>query len=256
MRRIIFSLVGLTLSAAVVGSAITVAPANAAVSRAKLSFVNAHVGAGEGVTAQYSARRVPEGGQVLLQKAVGTAGVWKKVRRVSPGVARTATLIAPVMGRHAYRVVIRSAAKRIVARSAAILYSYGTVELATIDQNETRTVTLNDGMIYRYVWSAYHSSVNVETLKVERTSCRSLTLSAAFKQASSYTNTLPTTVTVVQEAADPVTMSVLPNSTASMTTGVVPGTAWALQVTVPRLGLGQYAYGNGTASCFTPTGSV
>lgn len=259
VRRGIAFLVSVVISGLSLGVASS--PASAAQPKSRLIFPEAHVGAGDPVQARFVTKRVPKGGRVLLEKAVGTAGVWRKVQRLPNRAGASTTLTAPPMGRHAYRVAILDATRKVVAVGRATLFSYGPVELGTINGDSTGTVTLANGTIYRYVWSVSAGSVQREIIKIDRASCRSLAMSTAFDQQSQFaTNVLPATVTVVQEAAEPTGVAVAPNAASSTTVTLVPGTAWALQVTVPKSGgsifSGAAVYGNGVAQCYTPTGRI
>lgn len=255
MRRIALGIA--CLSVVISSGALGASPATAAAPRAGLVFVHAFVDAGAPATARYSARGVPTGGKVLLQKAVGTAGVWQKVRRLPAGMGRSVSLTAPAMGRHAYRIVIKSASGRVVAKAATSLYSFGSVALSAVLDSSESTTTLNSGTIFRYLWAGWAGESAHEEFKVDRTSCRSVTLSLASKQEPRSTNMAPATETVVQEAADPTSVSIAPNTTASLTASLRPGTAWAVDTTVPTDYFGTNSvYGNGTASCYTPNGTI
>jgi hypothetical protein len=250
MRRKLGALVvcGALTAATVVGSAAS--SSAAAKPRVRLAFASAQVDAGAPVAVRYSATRVPPRTKVVLQKAVGTAGRFQDVRKIAAGAGRSVTVTAPAMGRHVYRVAVRERRSGKVLKAATgVLYSYGPVPFEKFS-GWSETATLNNGTLFRYTFVGTYSEDGDERMTFDRTSCRSIEVSIAHRQTARDTNTLPGGVTVVQENADPVTLSAGPNATAGGTVALAGG-AWLLQMSVPS----GVIFGNGTASCWSADGT-
>jgi hypothetical protein len=210
-----------------------------------LHLASGQANAGGLVTVRYSAAHLPKHSSLVLQRTVGTAHAWAKVKVLVPSSAKAAyaghtTMRAPQMGSYAYRILITTKAHAKVASAGRTLHVYADVPLATVMNTTTGTVQIGTSL-FRFV-----QTYNMTFLHFDTTTCRSANLSFAGDARSA-----GATLTVIQETADPFTLTATPD-------GVVSGTV-ALTGNAADF---SYSYGpnysnlyvNGTLSCFTSNG--
>ena len=129
-----------------------------------------------------------------------------------------------------------------------LIYAYETLTLGSLLHAGSNTVEFN-GHLFRYVWT--NDSGSTETiLHRNATSCRSITLIAIAKTSDG--SDPASTLDVVQETADPVSVGIPPNTQRTIT-AKLSGNAFTAESTDETTAGG--LYGNGSASCWSLNGS-
>lgn len=224
------------------------------------------IGAGPVIT--YSVR----GGQrAVLQRQFGTGRVYKTVAVLS---GHRGTITAPrlaVQGKFDYRVVLRGGRRIIAISTARPVFSYATVALTTVLSAAGKAqcpggvvdigtqpftaefANINDCEGGGYIPTAGSGTVNLLTMA--STTCRSIGLTIGGMDTASTGGVA--SVTVAQENADPVSVSV-PAASLVPFTASLTGAAWQLQDATATNGSNGDAAGialSGSLSCYTPSGT-
>jgi hypothetical protein len=224
---------------------IAVAQANTSVPRITAKLIHDRLSVGARPQLHYRVAGEPRG-SVLLIQARG-AGGWKTDASlpVSAGASGTWTGSAASRGRFLYRALVEVGSRKLATSSTLTLYVYGAVPLSAILGTKVVSVTVN-GESYAYAWKAvgWESDAIVQ---ISATSCRSLHLTMAYTQNGSADVADVATLLVIQEART------VAGNVASGTIGTVEANvAGAFEIALQNAP--GHAYGNGTASCWSPNG--
>jgi|HubBroStandDraft_2_1064218.scaffolds.fasta_scaffold30472_2 hypothetical protein len=234
---------------------------------ASLAIPAPRITIGTGPVVTYGVR----GGQrAVLQRQFGTGRVYETVA-VLP--VHGGTVTAPrlsVQGRFDYRVVVYSRNRMVAISPARPVFSYATVALTAVFSTAggaqcpggvvdigTQPFTadfanINDCEGDGYIPTAGSGTVNLLTMA--STTCRSINLTIGGMDTASTGGVA--SVTVAQENADPVSVSV-PAASLVPFTATLTGAAWQLQDATVTNGSNGDAAGialSGSLSCYTPSG--
>ncbi|RIJ77485.1 hypothetical protein D1871_07100 [Nakamurella silvestris] len=210
------------------------------------TIVKPRLDAGKTTEVRYKLARVPSGSTITLQRTMGTAKKWTDVTKLSNVAAGSVTITAPARGSYGYRILIIKSGVAVATSVTAKLYSYSNISWAELTGDSTQTVNV-DGTLFRYVdytqWE-WHSF-----LRLDRTSCRRLDLQAVDVTSSS---SAPVgNVSVTQESADPVTLTLPKNQIRSLSVAL---SGDALDISTGGSFDG-YIYVNGSFNCYTADGT-
>lgn len=252
--------------AAVLGLAAPAAPAALAAPAASaarpsvtLKFANAHISHTAQPVVEWSSKNVPAGSRFQLQRQFGSAHVWKGIQVLSgrSGSARSARV---EMGRYGYRIQVHHSGKIVATSSTATLYSYASIPLTNLCNEDTSTVYVLDtngcqtqtvqvgGTVFTYLIEdeppgppQYDQDVKVGA----RTSCRSISLQWALDNNAQPSDTAQ--VEVVQASADPQTARIGQGKIGSKTMSLAGG-AWFLDLSDSNV---DNEYVNASLSCWS-----
>lgn len=239
------TLAGAVVAGSLAVSAVAVLPSAAAAPAAKRAIItvaaaSVAIDAGTSPVLNYTVTRFRSGAKILMQRQYGTAGVWKTVGKLT---AASGSFTAPAVGQgeFVYRVAVKQR-KRILAARTALVRAYAPVSMETF-LNDSSSTTQIGTRLFRYVlsWTGLSSSISVSA---DDHTCRHLSLEVGLSGG----NSSSTLVTVVQEAADPASVTVPKGEVKTLEVDLAPG---AFQVTHSN---SAYGYLNGTLSCYTPSG--
>jgi hypothetical protein len=146
-------------------------------------------------------------------------------------------------------LVLSSKGKALVA-AGRNLHVYDNVPLATILNTTTSTEQIGASLFRYATYTGYYDGLKF--LHFDSTTCRSATFVIASDDGGN-----GGAVSVVQETADPYTLTVGPGQTASGTV-LLSGNAADFTLTQNRYSSDRslYSYANGTMNCWTATGTV
>jgi len=201
----------------------------------------------------YVTSNLPAGVRIYLQRQFGSAHAWKNVEQLK---ARRGTATAPAvaLGEYGYRLHVMAGHRVVVTSRSHKLYSYGTVPLSALCPADgiscpAHTIQVGDTIFtYVLVGNGDYPDYN-PALELNSTSCDSLSLQFA---AAYDTNTSDSAyVEVIQSKTDPQYGSTLVGTIGSFRASLDGGpfyleTAETVDADVVM---------NGTASCYTPSGT-
>jgi hypothetical protein len=218
-----------------------------------LTYQGAFAGASAGgdATFTYVASHVPAGDSILLQKASVSGGQlkWRTVSDLQVAPVGTSTVIRPPLGRNAYRIAVVDGKSRVLASAPHNLDVYKSFTFAELTTRPIQTVKLGNGLDFTYVFQA--------EIFLEHTSCRSLGEVDLFNKGTG-ARQFRVTDTVGNATAS--RTSAVPASTGSnidavfVRRSVTVGEDLDLHI-LNNATLGTTIYGNGSATCFTDTGT-
>jgi hypothetical protein len=234
---------------------------------ASLAIQTPRITIGTGPVVTY---RVRGGQRAVLQRQFGTGRVYETVAVLS---VHGGTVTAPrlsVQGRFDYRVVVYSRNRMVAKSPARPVFSYATVALTAVFSTAggaqcpggvvdigTQPFTADFANIDDCEGGGYiptAGSGTVDLLTMASTTCRSINLSIGGMDTASTGGVA--SVTVAQENADPVSVSV-PAASLVPFTATLTGAAWQLQDATVTNGSNGDAAGialSGSLSCYTPSG--
>jgi hypothetical protein len=215
--------------------------ANSAKPRLAWQFQSADVDQGTPAVAMYQVAGLPAGSRVTLERAFGTAGVFRKVAASTKAVG-SFTVTAPQMGQYTYRMTVRSKAGKKLTWGDQKLRAYRDVPLAEMLGQSTDTVQIGTTL---FRWAAAGG-----TYKWQDTSCRRFAFNAARKDYN-ISSAKPGKVTIIQERGDPLELQV-PVGTIVPGAIELAGGAWELQAG----GSSYYTYIDGVANCWSTNGEA
>jgi len=258
-----------TIAAAVAGvvvlgvtaPAALAAPAPAARPSVTLKFASAHISHTSQPVVEWASKNVPSGSRFQLQRQFGSAHVWKGIQVLS-GRSGSAKSAKVQMGRYAYRIQVHRSGKVIATSNTATLYSYASIPLTNLCNENTSTVYVLDtngcqpqtvqvgGTVFTYLIEdeppgppQYDQDVKVGA----RTSCRSISLQWSLDNNAQPSDTAQ--VEVVQASADPQTARIGQGKIGSKTMSLAGG-AWYLDLSDSN---GDNEYVTATLSCWSTT---
>lgn len=253
VRRLGAAIVGATVLAAT-ATACTVPPSPTITwgfTNLPLAAPAPGVFAGDNASLTYTASNVPAGGQILLQKAGISNGAlkWSNIEPLNRVHVGVATLPRPPLGRNTYRLAVTDAKGKLVASANHTLDVYDEFTFSQLTDRQEHTVLIPLGgggtFPFKYVFQA--------EIFIEHTSCRML------NEVQLYTNgNLGRTLRVSDTVAGKTKVEDLladANGSISSITGHPLTIGEDLDLLVlDNNTLGDTAYGNGKATCFTDTG--
>ncbi len=250
----IAALTAIFLAAAPASAATAAAPYHTpTIPTARWSVPGGKVAAGTTVRIVYEMRGSYGNGTVAeLQRQMGSAHVWTRVQNIPQKERASASTHVPAMGAYAYRIIIRNGHKTLAVSKTMRLYSYGTVSAEAFTDGTSSTTTVGTSL-YRWVIRRY-STGNIADFTRDYVTCRSVTLSAGRPASDAwdgpeYTNVH---VDVIQENADPATLSIPFNRVVSKTFALT-GKAFTMHLTTGSI-YTLSVYFNAKFSCYTANG--
>jgi len=254
-------IVSVSLIAAMLGVTVGVANAEPAAlastrthAKLALSFTPNRIEQGSSVHARYSAAGLPVGASLVLQYEVGTAQVWRTVRKLK---ARSGLAYAPPVpqGRYIYRLLALVGRKFYAQSPWRYLFSYGPVSFLYLCQNystawcQPGTTTVGT-TVFNYALDVYPSTYPdyAPIITMPNTSCRSITVSMS-EDSGNPTGTVYDSV--LQASALPQYGQSDSNGDLTTDTFTLNGSAWSLEVAVAN---GGDMFVNGTADCYSYNG--
>lgn len=200
----------------------------------------------------YSVTAPAPGGTVILQRAYGTANVFRNLTTLAhPTSTKTIngalTVAAPARGRYLYRIVVLDKKAHSLRSATHYLYSYGNVSMLwVLPGNGGGTVAVGTGL-YRYADEAgdgYDRGLDEST-------CRSVTISGAFSNSAEDEPGASAILSVLEERGDGGAMSIVPGRVSTKTVALAAG---AFQLSLTSTAEYHNAFINATFSCYTASG--
>jgi hypothetical protein len=190
------------------------------------SFVSADVAAGQAPHVRYAVSGVPRGGSVVLQRRVGTAGVWRSAKVLTRS-GRSAVAPAVGMGLWRYRVVVRDASRHVLAAKGRQLRAYSHLRLGDYLSTFWGGGSLVVGdRTFVYVGQTRYG--HPQPFHADSTPCRRLHVDLG--APTSTTNDWVWTSTIVQQSRDSVSATTGPGVVDAVEAAIVPGQSWAVEV--------------------------
>lgn len=204
---------------------------------------------------KWSAKNMPPGAAIVVERQLGTADSWRTVAHL--GAAHTATVPGLPMGRHRVRITVVGGG-RTLGESEATVFSFGRVPLATLT-SQWWSVLARPGVYttpartFSYAFRFYLPWQHNPVLAVDRTqTCKSVHID--WIPGSSDNNPQPESrvmLTLVQESADPVPRSAAYDEFASLDATLVPGESWSISMRQIGGAAADDAFVNGYAVCYS-----
>lgn len=220
--------------------------------------------AGQPIVFSWSTHKLPREARVVLQRQVGTGLVWRTAE-VLHGSSGHSTTSPRAPGRYHLRVAVLASHSKLIAKSDALLDVFGEVPLSTllnsnVGTEATPTATFSYALRSENGDGAPSPTQNALTVSASTSHCRSIRLeflaTPEFGRATE-TTTVTGSVSVVQEAADPVTVPMTPGVVDSLEATLAPKQSWGIadHYDTPTIDTeffyGVVFYFNGIASCDT-----
>lgn len=217
------------LTTLIVGLLLGASSATTALAQARphLSWSLPNATAGTPTSVSWSASRVPAGAQLVIQRPVGTAKVWRDVARLS-GSSGTASLPAESLGSYPFRLAALGSHHRVLAQSQRSLHVFGKVPFAVLFGQTTDTfATPSASFAYAFNKDGAQNGI----ISVTKNPCESVTVEFALGSAYADTSEFSGeqgTVSIVQQTRDPVSASAGIEGLNSISTTLVPGQSWSV----------------------------
>jgi hypothetical protein len=213
------------------------------------------VTAGATLVLNYSSQGLPMGSRLYFQKQVGTAAIWQNVAALHSR-AGIATAPGRPLGVYKYRVVVINRHRLLATSATVVVYSYGTVTLSTLCRTLNTPCSSGTEPVGTTLLE-YEEGPNApgftypnfgETLKVERSTCRSGQVRFAFykppKTGQAY-------MKLLQARAEPQEVSIASPNEVGTFAFTFAGGAWEL---LNASSTGGNLVISGIFSCYTATG--
>lgn len=256
-RPLVRSLHMRTLRIALTGVIATLGlAASVSVAQAKPSLtltLPAQADAGTPASFSWTATRAVSRGTLVVQRQVGTARVWRTIRKLS-GKSGSGTLPPLALGSYQWRIanIGPGPRRKLAAERRRTLRVFGKVPLATLIGGGLTTKTLSlPTTTFPYVLELKSYGGVEMPLTSTRSVCRSLHLDLAGGDAGEGASG---TVTLVQETDDPKAATVPRLAMATLGSPLALDRSWSVRVVQDQAGGGSIAmsfYFNGFASCYS-----
>jgi hypothetical protein len=200
----------------------------------------------------YSARQLSAGQHVVLQRQMGTAATWGTVAKLPSSTGSALTPVMSSMGTWSFRVAVVDSAETVLASGqAAALEVSAKVPLGTLLDSSTDKSVVIDHHTFRYVYSPNLESFTYDIdgtrlFGSTSTRCRFIHLDLASSDGRFFTDSdyRPDAFEIVQQSADPRSVTIAPDRAGTLEATLRPGQSWALSISGSY-----YAYLNGYAIC-------
>jgi hypothetical protein len=235
---------GLLISFAAV---VLLAPTALATSAPRVSLkLPGAVDAGSPIPFSWSGRHLGPQHRLVVQRQVGTAHSWQTVMRLKANSGSDQLPGLP-LGRYKLRIADFSIIRRVLAQQVARIGVFGLVPFSTLFNASENRVYTTPSTTFSYV--AHYESFDDPAWTVSHNHCRSVHI--AFVSGSHYKPTT-STLTLVQETRDPVSVSTPTDAIATLDAELVPGQSWS--VNPDTIGGESTFYINGYAVCESTAG--
>jgi len=179
--------------------------------------------------------------RLVVQRQVGTARSWKSVLRLR-GRSGSTELSGLPLGRYRLRLADLVWRGRVLAKQVSGLGVFGQVPFTTLFGTPRTRVYTTKTVTFSYVRS--FESYENPAFTVEDNHCRSVHI--AFVSGAGYGGK-SSSMTLVQESRDPVSVTTETDELASLDAELVPGQSWSVNLATP--GSESVFYVNGYAVC-------
>ncbi len=235
---------------------------SAAEARARASVqlgLPAQATAGEPTPFSWSASGIPHHGSLVVQRTVGTANRWRTILRLR-ALSGSAKLPSLYLGRYRLRLAAFSSGGRLLGLQARKLVVFGKVPFSTLITGSVYAPVGPGGHVgagtlatatgtFSYVFEVGSFPEAIVVSKAD-SECRSVHMEILGPAGAGGGEVSGLTLTVVQEAADPVSVSAPLGAVAMLDASLTPGQSWALNAgTQPQGARSIYLYLNGYAVC-------
>jgi hypothetical protein len=201
----------------------------------------------------FTAKRVPRADKLVIQRQMGTARAYRTVAALSNVASGTGSLPALQLGVYRFRIAVLSARHGktvVVATASTHLAVFGDIPLSTLFAAAAAVggtyTTPTRTFPWAVQWWVTGSSVTQFTENPADSHCRSLNLD--FVAESGHLSGDTVTLTVVQQASDPLAVSAAQDVISSLDVTLTPGQSWSVQTAATNF-FGLNVDLNGTASC-------
>jgi hypothetical protein len=204
----------------------------------------------------WTAKRVPAGGKVVVQRQVGSAKAWRTVARLPAGGNGVGNLPALGLGEYQVRIAVQGKKKNgkrpILASRRIVLRVFGVVSFAMLFAKETPGTYTATGRTFSYAFprTMFGSSQTAVTIAKDRNFCRAVHVDVvlgkgALGPASAH-------VGLLQETRDEAAVSLATDVISSLDAALTPGQSWSINnaLTSGDAPLGVGIYYNGFANCY------
>ncbi len=233
------------------------APANAA-QRPKLNLMLPPAGGDTGVPTPFSwSVQHKRPGIVVVQRQVGTLGNWRTIATLR-GSSGTGTIPALPLGSYSLRIanlgprIKHTRRYRQWGRQLRELRIFGRVELGTLMHDESSGVLSTPTNTFVWIdWTSPKPTPG-EVFGFPINYCRSVHIDFVTNNENDARNRPATTgtVTILQETADPVSVTAAEGVIAGVDADLVPGKGWSMTVSEAGDEYSVMLYYNGWASCY------
>lgn len=207
----------------------------------------------------WSASGVPHHGSLVVQRTVGTANHWRTIAHLRT-LGGSGKLPPLSLGRYNLRLAAVSSDGRLLGLQARKLFVFGEVPFSTLITGSIYAPVGPGGHVgagtlatatgtFSYVFkvSSYPGAIVVSKANSE---CRSVHVEFLGPAGSGGGEVTGLTLTIVQEATDPVSVSAPLGTVATLDALLTPGQSWALNAgSQPQGARTIYLYLDGYAVC-------
>jgi hypothetical protein len=238
------------------------APADAAV-RPKLNLTLPPAGGDAGVPTPFSWNiQHKRPGIVVVQRQVGTLGSWRTIATLR-GTSGTGTIPALPLGSYSLRIanlgprIKHTHRYREWGRQLRELRIFGRVELGTLLHDESSGVFSTPTNTFVWIDRTSPKPTPGEIFGFPINYCRSVHIDFVTDNENDIKNRPATTgtVTILQETADPVSMTAAEDTIAGVDANLVPGKGWSMAVSEAGDEFSVVLYYNGWANCYRTASS-
>jgi hypothetical protein len=179
---------------------------------------------GSPVTFTWSARHLGGGAHLVIQRPVGTSHTWKTMGRL-PSLSGSGEIPGMTLGKYRYRVAAIKG-RWLLAQQAAGTAVFGPVPFSTLFHNGGSGAYATPTSSFPYV--AVYSADAVPAFTVKDNNCLSVHIGFVPGQ---HRGPGTGTLTLVQEARDPVSATVAYDAIGSIDAELTPGQTWGVNIT-------------------------
>jgi hypothetical protein len=221
---------------------------------ASVAFQAGGATASSPITFAYRSANLAGSERVVLQRSEGTAHHWTTVAALKADSQGTSQLAGLPLGQYLFRIAVLGRHGLVVSQRQW-LRVFGNVPFAQIGGGEHRGTLALATTTFDYVLTFEAPGTGFST---SRTTCRSVSLRFAATVISGVSNGEPVSFkfSVVQADLEPTGVAGGEREPIELNATLIPGTSWAINVQKLTGGFHlDEIYVNGSASCYTLTGS-
>lgn len=175
---------------------------------------------GASVSFTWASKHIGKRVELVIQRPVGTAHVWRSVKRLTTRTGSD-TLPPAALGRYRYRLAaIRG--HKVVAKQAAWVSVYGQVPFSKLF-NRSTDVHVTPTASFPFVWESIIVKSSHPTLEDKQNRCLAVHVDFVTQSHSD-----DIVVSVVQETRDPVSAAAPADTISSVEAQLTPGQTWAI----------------------------
>jgi hypothetical protein len=187
---------------------------------------------------EFTSNHVRSTEKLVLQREVGSAHVYRTVRTLPHVHSGSGSAPGLPLGEYRFRIAVldkpRKGHRKVLASRRARVSVFGTVSLAHLLDNPSGGTYTSPTRTFPWVLRAHAFSVTGDTaltVSATRNHCRAIHFDF-IPENNDYNQGDSSTLTVVQQSADPVSATAHTDELGALDVGLRPGESWSLKASL------------------------